>query len=127
VDKYGEIMTAKRISKVEEAYLKELAQVLHFNVRDPRLTGVQITNVIFTPDLRLAKVYFNVDGGELRQEEVIKGFEKSKGYLKKEVSTRVRVKYVPDMKFYYDESNQVKEHIDKLFDQINEGEHDEEG
>jgi len=111
---------SKRIDRMCDAYQKELSEILHFRVRDPRLEGVYITNVVFTPDLRLAKIYFEILGGRTREHEVIQGFEKSKGYLKRELSSRVKIKYAPDLKFYYDESKEVKEKIDELFHQIDE-------
>lgn len=117
-------MVNKRSARLSEAYLKEVANIVHSEIRDPRLSGVYVTQVVFTPDLRLAKVYFNVSGGRLREEEVIQGFERSKGFLKRELNRRINIKYAPDLKFYYDESSEVKAEIDRLFDQI-ESEPDE--
>jgi ribosome-binding factor A len=110
----------KRLNRVSEAYQHELAQMLHLEVRDPRLAGVWITRVKFTPDLRLAKVYFNVDGGRVREEEVLYGFERSKGFLRHELAQRVQLKFAPELKFYYDESAEVGERLDELFRQIDE-------
>ncbi len=110
--------SGKRTARLSEAYMKELSQMVLYNIRDPRLTGVYITHVLFTPDLRLAKVYFHVDGGRVREKEVIEGFESSKGYIKRELNTRVNIKYAPDIKFYYDDTDEMQEQIDQLFGQI---------
>lgn len=111
-------MSNKRIERLSEAYLKELSEILHHQVRDPCLSGVYITQVVFSPDLRLAKIYFNVSGGRVREQEVIKGFERSKGYLRRELANRVTIKYSPDIKFYFDDSFEVKNKIDQLFKEI---------
>lgn len=111
-------MLNKRSERLSEAYLKELSDILHRQVRDPLLTGVTVTKVVFTPDLRLAKVYFNVSGKRVREREVIEGFERSKGFLKRELANRVQMKYSPDIKFYYDDSFEVKKQIDQLFQEI---------
>lgn len=113
-------MSNKRTRRLSEAYLKEISNILHYKIRDPQLAGVYVTHVVFTPDLRLAKIYFNVSGGRLREAEVIRGFERSKGFLKRELASRVRTKYAPDIRFYYDESEEVRERIEKLFEEIHE-------
>jgi len=111
-------MSNKRSDRLSEAYLKELSEILRGQVRDPSLSGVYVTHVVFTPDLRLAKVYFNVSGGRVREDEVIQGFERSKGFIKRELSRRVNIKYTPDIKFYYDDSQEVKKRIEQLFEEI---------
>lgn len=108
----------KRLNRVSEAYQREIAQMLCTEMRDPRLSGVWVTRVVFAPDLRLAKIYFNASGGRVREEEIIEGFERSKGFLRHELAQRVRLKFAPELKFYYDESAEVVERIDELFQQI---------
>ncbi|MCP5464190.1 MAG: 30S ribosome-binding factor RbfA [Deltaproteobacteria bacterium] len=113
-----EDQSSKRLDRISEAYQKGISQILHDQIRDPRLEGVFVTNVVITPDLRLAKVYFDMRGGALRADEAIRGFEKSKGFLKRELANVVRIKYMPDLKFYYDESLDVQRKIDELFEKI---------
>lgn len=111
-------MDNKRLNRVAEAYQHELSNLLHLETREPRLQGVWITQVIFTPDLKLAKIYFNVSGGRVREDEVLDGFTHCKSFLRRELSQRVKMKYVPDLKFYFDESAEVNQRIDELFKQI---------
>ncbi len=111
-------MSTKRIERLAEAYKQGLSELLLLELRDPRLAGVYLTRVVFTPDLRLAKVYFNVNGGRVRAPDVVDGFQHSKGFLKREMSERVQMKFAPDIKFYYDESGEMQDQIDSLFRQI---------
>lgn len=107
-----------------EAYMKELSQIILYNMRDPRLSGVYLTQVGFTPDLRLAKIYFNAAGGRVREAEILEGFESSKGFLRRELSDRVEMKFSPDLKFFYDESAEEKERIDRLFFELEKQKHE---
>ena len=111
-------MSSKRHLRLSEAYHKEIAEILLFKIRDPKVFDVHVTSVVFTPDLGLAKVYISMPDGRQREDEVIQGLERSKGYIKKEISSRVNIKHMPDLKFYYDESEEKKTRIDDLFDQI---------
>lgn len=121
-----DVVKTKRLERFAEAYQRELSDILRFHVRDPRLSGITITHVVFTPDLRLAKVYFDIAGGKARVREVIQGLIKSKGFLKRTLAERVEVKFAPDLKFYHDESSEVKEEIDDLFERIKNDETGEE-
>ncbi len=51
-------MANKRMDRVAEAYQHALSEILCYKIRDPRLVAVSVTNVVFTPDLSLAKIYF---------------------------------------------------------------------
>lgn len=111
-------MANKRTDRVAEAYQHGLSELLCYKIRDPRLAGVSVTNVVFTPDLSLAKIYFRVPEGKARESQVIEGFEKSKGFLKRELAQKINIRYVPDLKFYYDEHVEMRSRIDELFQEI---------
>jgi ribosome-binding factor A len=71
---------------------------------DPRFNLVTITSVVVTPDLRLAKVYWVVTGGGDRAREVGEAFEGAQGFFKKAVGSALRLKFAPQLRFYYDET-----------------------
>lgn len=87
-------------------------------ISDPRLKGVHVTHVRVTPDLRQARVYFGIRGERSREREVLKAFRRSKGYLKKGLSSRIRLRFVPELEFFYDESEDVVQKIESLFHEI---------
>lgn len=109
-----------RLQQVSEMYHHEISQMLIHDLQDPNLRGVSITQVLFTPDLKLAKIYFYREGGETEAQNILKGFVRSKGYLRRELSHRVQLKFVPELKFYYDNTFDEKLRIDNLFKQIKE-------
>lgn len=111
-------MENKRLNRAAEAYQHELASILLFDTRDQRLQDVGITRVVFAPDMKLAKIYFRVAGGKVREREVQEGFKKAEGYLKRELATRVNLKFAPDLRFYYDDAQEAYDHIDRLLHQI---------
>lgn len=84
-------------------------------LEDPRLDGVVITHVKLSSDLQLASVYFRIiDEEHLKQETVLKGLDSCKGFLKKALSSKIKLRRVPDMKFYYDTSIEYGSHIESL-------------
>src|SRR5690606_26256607 len=66
------------------------------------------------PELMFAKVYVNALGEEERQPEVMLALSHAKGFLRREVAKRVRLRKAPELIFKWDESLQRGERIDAL-------------
>lgn len=107
-----------RQQRMAASYKQEISALLCFELDHPDLQGVTITQVHVTPDLKLAKIYFQVPEGRERESEVIQGFQHSKKFLKKILGQRVPLKFIPDLRFYYDETEEVYSQIDHLFQKI---------
>ena len=93
---------------------KILSQLILREVADPRLQGITITEVEIDPELMFAKVYVNALGEEERQAEVMFALERAKGYLRREVAKRVRLRKAPELVFYWDDSLERGERINEL-------------
>lgn len=107
-----------RLKKIATSYQQEIANMLLLEVKDPRLSGVHVNHVRITPDLRLARIYFNMDGGRSREGEVLKGFKRSKGFIKKELAARIKLRYNPDLEFFYDEAEDLERKVEDIFRQL---------
>jgi ribosome-binding factor A len=107
-------MRYKRADKVGDLIRKEISQILVGELKDPRIGFVTITKVAVSDDLRVAKVYYSVFGGEDQKEESYQGLESATGYIKRELGMRVRLKYMPEIQFLFDDSLEYGEHIEEL-------------
>lgn len=113
-------MESRRIKKIEELYRHEVARILLYEVRDPRLANVHITQVRVTPDMRLARVYFEMPEGKVREPAVQKALQKAKGYLKKGLSKNVLLRSMPELEFFYDETSDLVRNVENIFKQLEE-------
>lgn len=93
---------------------KILSQLILREVADPRLHGITITDVELDPELLFAKVYVNALGEEEREPEVMIGLEHAKGFLRREVARRVRLRKAPELTFHWDASLERSERINTL-------------
>ena len=109
---------AERVSGLIQATLSDLLQK---GIRDPRLEMTTITGVKMSPDLKLARIYFTIYGGRDRSEAAVKGFDSARGYIKRNLARRLGLRYMPDLKFFWDESFEYGSHIDKLLKKITTG------
>jgi ribosome-binding factor A len=107
-------MRFKRSEKVGDLIRKEISQILVGELKDPRIGFVTITKVAVSDDLRVAKIYYSVFGDEQQKEESYQGLESAKGYIKRELGRRVRLKYMPEINFLFDDSLEYGEHIEEL-------------
>ena len=91
-----------------------LSEILNKDIGDPRLKMATITAVEVSRDLRLARIYFTTPGGKHKKEAAIEGFNSARGFIKKALAQEIDLKYMPDIKFFYDESLEYGAHIEAL-------------
>jgi len=113
-------MASHRQKRVADLIQQQLAELLQRDAQDPRFEQVSITAVDVSPDLQHARVYFSVlaDGAEVQ--EISCAFEKASGYLRRELASRVQLRYVPELAFSFDNSISEGERIEHLLRQISE-------
>ena len=115
--------------RVSERVRTILSELLLREVRDPRLQGVTITEVKMDPELMFADVYVNALGDESRQDEVLHGLKSAKGFLRREIGRRVRLRNTPELHFHWDVTLQRGERLNQLISSLDippEAEEDEE-
>jgi len=87
---------------------------------------VTITRVSVSDDLKVAKVYFSVMGGEDDRKRNLQGLDSAKGFIKREVGKRTHLRYVPDIVFKFDPSVEYADHIDRVIKELHQEEAREE-
>lgn len=91
-----------------------LSQLLQREIADPRLREVTITEVQLDPELVVAKVYVSAMGDESRQLEVMKGFRRARGFLRRELGKRIRLRHTPELHFDWDHTLAQADRINQL-------------
>ena len=123
-------MEGKRSERVADLIQREVAEMLVKSIKDPRIGFVTITKVTVSEDCRFAKVYFSVAGTLAERESSGKGLDSAKGYVRKELGRRLRLRYTPEIVFQFDPSIEYAIHMEEVIRSIHRGEEpngDEEG
>jgi ribosome-binding factor A len=107
-----------RIDKINGEVMRELANVIRElkDSRIPLMTSVVAVNV--TNDLRYAKAYISVMGDETTKKKAMDGLKSAAGFIRREMSKRVDLRYTPEFIFVLDDSIEHGSHIDKLLKNI---------
>lgn len=87
-------------------------------VADPRFSLVTISSVMVSPDLRYAKVYWMVSGGKERIAEVEEAFQSAQGLFKRLLAKELGVRFVPELRFFYDDTLDTCEEVERLIARI---------
>jgi ribosome-binding factor A len=111
-------MEGKRSEKVADLIQKEISQMLVKSIKDPRIGFVTITKVSVSEDCRFAKVYFSVVGTLAERERSMKGLDSAKGFVRKELGRRIRLRYTPEILFQFDPSIEYAIHMGELIQTI---------
>ena len=105
-----------RADRVGGLIQKVLSNILNKNIRDPRLKMTTITSVKVSRDLKQARIYFTASGGIQKKGDTIEGFNSAHGFIKRTLAHELDLKYMPHLKFFYDESIEYGAHIDELIE-----------
>lgn len=111
---------AERVGQEIQAALGEV--IARGLLRDPRIGFITITGVKVSPDLRVAKVYYSMIGDEQQKRETREGLEAAKGFVRREVTSRVKLRVSPEIYFAFDESLSEGDKIDRLLREVKEKE-----
>ena len=111
-------MSSKRSQKVAGLLKTEISRIIQTRMKDPRVGFVTITDVVLSDDLRIAKVYFSVLGDKIQKEQSMKGLMRGKTFIQNELSSRIRLRYLPVLQFYADESWNYGTKIDRILNDL---------
>ena len=113
-----------RTDRVSQKLHEILARLLLREVRDPRVQGVEVTDVEVTPDLKHARVFWVLiqESEESDRREANEGLEAAKGYLQREIGGKLDTKYTPELDFRFDESIERGRRIEELLEDVNKTE-----
>ena len=104
---------AKRIGAI-------VASAIEYEIKDPRLTMVTVTDTRVTNDLHDATVYYTVMGQTLSDEPDLAGaaaaLEKAKGVLRTKVGAGTGVRFTPTLTFVLDTMADSARHMEELLD-----------
>jgi ribosome-binding factor A len=108
----------KRSEKVAEAIHEIVSELILKGLKDPRIGFVTVTGVKVSDDLRHATVFFTVVGTDEEKTASEKGLNSARGFTRKEIGSRLRMRYVPELTFKYDASAEYAQRIDHILLEI---------
>ena len=107
-----------RPERVGDQLREELAQLIAREVHDPGIGFLTLKRVQVTPDLQQARVFYTTIGDEKQRKETRRALERATPFLRRQVGRRIRLRHVPELDFFYDESIERQDRIERIIRDI---------
>jgi ribosome-binding factor A len=98
----------------------EVSLMISRDLKDRRVGFVTVTGVRISPDLRHARIFVSVMGSEKQKKDSVNALNHAAGWIRRELGQRIRMKFLPEILFDTDASQDYGERIDRLLDDIRE-------
>jgi|SRR5687767_3798755 len=108
----------KRPERMAEALREEIAEVVGFELEDPRVEAVTVTDVKVSDDLRDAKVYVLVDGSEDEVKKALNALQHAAVYVRQQVSLNLSLRFVPHIHFVRDTAEENAARVGQILQDL---------
>ncbi len=105
--------------KIAGLIQRNISEIIQFDVKDPKIGFITITDCQVTSDLSYAKIFVSFLGQNARKEAGMKSLERSKGYIRSELSKKLSIRKVPELIFVLDDALERGNKIEKIIADIN--------
>lgn len=107
-----------RAVRVGDQLRVEITEILAREVHDPGIGFLTVTRVKVTPDLQQARIYYTTLGDEKARKDTGKALGRATPFLRRQVARRMNFKRVPELQFFYDESIEQHDRIERILREI---------
>lgn len=116
-----------RVTRIADRIKEEISEMLVTGqISDPRLTQVFITDVTVDRELMYANIFISSIEGKEASQFILEGLESASGYLRSVLSKRIELRSFPKLRFFWDETPERAERIERLIDSLSQEEQDDE-
>ena len=108
----------RRAERTADTLKEEIAQIVGYELEDPRLTAVTVTDVRLSSDKRAARVYVTIAGDEKEHEAALAALKHAAPYVRKQLGLSLNLPRTPEIHFVRDRVEEEGERVDQLLLQI---------
>ena len=109
-----------RILVINSEIQKAISEIINYELKNPNINGIiSVLKVNTTTDLDYCKIYLSIYNAD-DIENVFNQIKHSAGFIRKELTNRVKLRKVPYLEFILDDSIEYSERINDVIDKIQE-------
>ena len=108
-----------RNQRLTSQMLRILNELVRFESKDPALSGVSLTDIELARDLSVAKVYFSLLNPNDEPEPALAGLARAAGFLRGKLGAAIKIRHVPELRFFHDDSVEQSIKISQLIESAN--------
>jgi ribosome-binding factor A len=107
-----------RPERVADIFREEISQIVGYELQDPRLSAVTVTDVRLSDNLKTARVYVTVTGDENEHRLALAALRHAAPYVRKQLGLSLNLSRTPEIHFVRDRVEEAGERVDKLLLEI---------
>jgi ribosome-binding factor A len=111
-----------RPERIAESLREEITQIVGYELEDPRLTMVTVTEVKVADDLRDCSVYVTVQGDEAEHVAALQALRHAAPYVRKQLGFALNLRHTPALHFIRDTVEEKATRVDELLEKIGKDE-----
>ena len=116
----------RRPERFAEALREEIAEVVGFELDDPRVVSATVTEVVVASDLRDAKVFVFIQGTDAEVNEALKTLRHASTFVRQQVAMNLDLRHAPHLHFVRDTAEENASRVSTILDElVNKGEFEE--
>jgi ribosome-binding factor A len=119
------VPAGSRPTRIGDQLRAEISDLLSREVHDPGIGFLTITHVKVSPDLQVARVYYTTLGDDKARKDSARALQRATPFLRRKIGGRLRLKRVPQIEFFFDESIERGDRIEKILQDMNRADTDE--
>ena len=108
----------RRTERTADTLKEEIAQIVGYELEDPRLTAVTVTDIRLSADKRAARVYVTVAGDEEEHKAALAALKHAAPYVRKQLGLSLNLPRTPEIYFVRDKIEEQGERVDQLLQEI---------
>ena len=108
----------RRPEKIAELIREEISQIVGYELEDPRVLSVTVTDVRVTDNLRDARVFVLAEGTEEERVAALKALQKAAPYVRRQLGTVLNLRYTPEIHFVRDTVEESATRVEELLADI---------
>ena len=108
----------RRTERVNELLREEISQIVGYELEDPRLTMVTVTDVRLSENLKAARVYVTVAGNEEEHRTALIALRHAAPFVRKQLGLSLNLPRTPEIHFVRDKVEEAGERVDQLLQKI---------
>ncbi|WP_448334779.1 30S ribosome-binding factor RbfA [Bellilinea sp.] len=104
-----------RLQRIADRIRQDLSEMLVMGqIRDPRLTGITITDVKVDRELAYADIYVSAVEGSQRAQEILDGLQSASGFMRRTLADQIELRVFPRLRFHWDPTPERADRIERL-------------
>jgi ribosome-binding factor A len=107
-----------RPERIADTLREEISQIVGFELADPRITMVTVTDVRLSENLKAARVYVTVAGDEEEHRSALTALRHAATYIRKQLGLTLNLSHIPEIHFVRDRVEEEGERVDQLLGEI---------